>query len=70
VLVLAGVALGLFICTRTIRWLGSFLGDVDTGSPLFFGGMCLLLFGAMVSVALIPAARATRQPPMDVLRAE
>jgi hypothetical protein len=70
VLVLAGVAIGLFIATRTVGWLGDFLGDVDYMNPFFFGGMCLLLFSAMVLVALVPALRATRLPPMDALRAE
>ena len=70
VLVLAGVAIGLYMTKETIGWLGSFLGDVDTANALLFGALCVALFCAMVLAALVPAFRATKLDPMEVLRAE
>lgn len=70
VLVLAGVAIGLYATKQTIGWLGSFLGEVDLTNALLFGVVCIALFGAMVLSALVPAVRATKLDPMEVLRAE
>ena len=70
VLVLAGVAIGLYTTKETIGWLGSFLGDVDVANALLFGALCVALFCAMVLSALVPAFRATKLDPMEVLRAE
>jgi putative ABC transport system permease protein len=70
VLVLAGVAIGLYSTKQTIGWLGSFLGEVDLTNALLFGSVCVALFGAMVLAALVPAVRATKLDPMEVLRAE
>jgi putative ABC transport system permease protein len=70
VLVLAGVAIGLYTTKQTIGWLGSFLGEVDLTNALLFGAVCVALFGAMVLSALVPAVRATKLDPMEVLRAE
>ncbi len=70
VLVLAGVAIGLYMTTETIGWLGSFLVYADTENVVVFGALCVALFCAMVLSALIPAFRATKLDPMEVLRAE
>jgi predicted permease len=70
VLVLAGIAIGLYLTSQTIHWLGFFLGQVDVNSAPFFAMMCIALFGSMVAAALVPAIRATRLNPMDVLRSE
>jgi ABC-type antimicrobial peptide transport system permease subunit len=70
VLVLAGIAIGLFLTRQTVHWIGSFLGQVDVYSAPFFAAMCVALFCAMVAAALVPAIRATRLHPMDVLRSE
>ncbi|MDB4893250.1 MAG: permease [Gemmatimonadetes bacterium] len=70
VLVLAGVAIGLYATKQTIGWLGSFLGEVDLTNALLFGAVCVALFAAMVLSALVPAVRATKLDPMEVLRAE
>ena len=70
VLVLAGVAIGLYMTKETIGWLGSFLGDVDSANVLLYGALCVGLFCAMVLAALVPAFRATKLDPMEVLRAE
>jgi putative ABC transport system permease protein len=68
--VLAGIAIGLYLTRETVNWIGPFLGQVDVYSAPFFGAMCVVLFCAMVAAALVPAIRATRLHPMDVLRSE
>ncbi len=70
VLVLAGVAIGLYMTKETIGWLGEFLGEVDLTNALLFGLLCVALFSAMVLSAFVPAFRATKLDPMEVLRAE
>ncbi|MEO7458456.1 MAG: ABC transporter permease [Gemmatimonadaceae bacterium] len=70
VLVLAGVAIGLYVSKETMGWLGSFLGDADLQNALMFGALCVVVFTAMVVSAFVPAMRATRMDPMEVLRAE
>ncbi|CAN5765819.1 ABC transporter permease [soil metagenome] len=70
VLVLAGVAIGLYMTKETIGWLGEFLGDVDLTNALLFGLLCIALFSAMVLSAFVPAFKATKLDPMEVLRAE
>lgn len=70
VLVLAGVAIGLYITKETIGWLGSFLTEVDIANALLFGALSIALFAAMVLSAFVPAFRATKLDPMEVLRAE
>ena len=70
VLVLAGVAIGLYMTKETIGWLGEFVVDVDLTNALLFGLLCVALFSAMVLSAFVPAFRATKLDPMEVLRAE
>jgi putative ABC transport system permease protein len=70
VLVLAGVAIGLYMTKETIGWLGEFLGEVDLTNALLFGLLCIALFSAMVLSAFVPAFKATKLDPMEVLRAE
>ena len=70
VLVLAGVAIGLYMTKETIGWLGDFLGEVDLTNAFLFGLLCVALFSAMVLSAFVPAFRATKLDPMEVLRAE
>ena len=70
VLVLAGVAVGLYMTKETIGWLGEFLGEVDLTNALLFGLLCIALFSAMVLSAFVPAFKATKLDPMEVLRAE
>lgn len=70
VLVLLGVAIGLAITALTMGWISEFLGTVGYVGLAVYGIMCIALFGAIVITALVPAVRATRMGPMEVLRAE
>jgi predicted permease len=70
VLVLAGVAIGLLVTKQTIVWLQAFLGDVGLNHAFVFGVLCVLVFAVVVIAALVPALRATRVEPMQVLRGE
>ncbi|MEO8333519.1 MAG: ABC transporter permease [bacterium] len=70
VLVLAGVAIGLYMAKGTIAWLGVFLGENDMTNAPLFALICVALFAMMVGAALVPAIKATQLDPMDVLRAE
>jgi ABC-type antimicrobial peptide transport system permease subunit len=70
VIVLAGIAIGLFLTKEILSWLGPFMTGTDEFSAWFFGVMCVVLFVAMVLSALVPAIRATQLDPMEVLRAD
>ena len=70
VLVLAGVAIGLFLTKLTLSWVEAFTAGTDIYNAPLFGAVCIGLFSAMVLAAIGPAVRATRLDPMEVLRAE
>lgn len=67
-LVLAGVALGLAGAWATSRFLGSLLYAVQPRDPLTFGAVAVLLVGVGALAAWLPARRATRVDPAEVLR--
>ncbi len=66
----AGVALGLLAGLLATRILTGLLHGVNPRDPLTLGGVTLLLFGVCLLASWLPARRAARVEPMDVLREE
>ena len=69
-MVLAGVALGLYLIKRTVGWLYGFSFEGDEYDAVLFAVMAAGLFAAAVVSALIPAWRATKIDPSESLRSE
>lgn len=65
-----GIGLGLVASVLATRPLEALLYQVGPRDPLVLGGTALLLLGVAVVASLIPAFRATRVDPVEVLRAE
>lgn len=70
VLVLAGVAIGLFFTKHTIWWLGIFLDDEVGYDAVLMAFIAAFLFAVAVAAAAVPAWRATRIDPVEALRHE
>jgi ABC-type antimicrobial peptide transport system permease subunit len=71
VLILGGVAIGLFFTKYTIVWLGGFMmGENDAYDSPLFASIAAFLFGIAALSAFIPAIRATRIDPVEALRHE
>jgi putative ABC transport system permease protein len=68
--VVLGGAIGAVASWLGARALASFLFGVGPGDPLSLSAAMVLLLGAGVGAALIPAARAGRVDPLRSLRAE
>jgi predicted permease len=68
VFVLSGLLLGQLLTVVVAKWLG--LGEVFESKGLLFGAIIASLFALMALAGLVPAYRATRVDPMQVLRAE
>jgi putative ABC transport system permease protein len=69
-LILAGVALGLFMTKYAIWWLGQFMQENDGYNALLFALIATALFAIAVMAAFVPAWRATRIDPVEALRHE
>jgi putative ABC transport system permease protein len=69
-MVLPGTVLGLALAFVASRALGSMLFRVGPHDPETFLAVTLLLVGAAVIAALIPAGAAARVDPAETLRAE
>ncbi len=69
-LAVAGVLLGALAAIPATGFLASMLYQVSAGDPLVFAGVALLLLAVAVVAAYIPARRASRVDPMEVLRFE
>jgi ABC-type lipoprotein release transport system permease subunit len=65
-----GVALGLLAALGLTRLLESLLVGVTPADPTTFIAMAMLLLCVALLASYLPARRATRVDPMDVLRQE
>lgn len=70
VFALLGIAIGLALTAFTAQWIGGFVGGIGVGEVAWYATTCVLLFSCAVGSALVPAVRATRIAPMEVLRAD
>jgi len=68
--VAAGIAVGVTAATFGTRVLGDLLFGVEPGDPLTSAAVALLLGLVGLGATLVPAWRATRLDPAEVLRAE
>ncbi len=66
-LALHGAVLLAFVATR---WVRSLLFETQTADPMAIGGSLALLIGAAALAAILPARRAARIDPIEVLRNE
>ena len=66
----AGIVIGLVAAAGLSRLLGSFLFEVDPFEPAIFAGISLLLAAVAFTAAYVPAYRAGRVDPVQVLREE
>ncbi len=69
-LVAAGIVVGLFASTGTVRLLESFLFGVTGDDRLTLVGAPLVLAGVALVACWLPGHRAARVDPMDALRVE
>ena len=68
VLVGAGVVIGLLVAVAATRMVESVLFGVTPADPLTFAAVTMVLLAAGLVACWLPARRATRMDPMDVLR--
>lgn len=61
-----GVAAGLAVS----RYLRSLLYEIGPTDPWTYGGVCALLLAVTLAASIVPARRAVRADPVEVLRAE
>jgi hypothetical protein len=65
-----GLAIGVVLALAVTRVLASALAGVSPTDPAVLGGVSALLVGAALLAAYVPARRATRVSPTEVLRSE
>jgi len=70
VLATAGVAIGAAGALVATRWLDQYLVGIAPTNPATFLFVALLMIGAALAAAAMPAWRAARMDPTIVLRAE
>jgi predicted permease len=69
-LMTVGVAAGVGVTMVLLKYFGNQLGVTDPFDPGSLGGACLVLAGAGLAACLIPAIRAGRMNPVEVLRGD
>ena len=69
-LAMMGVGVGLAGAVATTRWLGSLLFQVSPVDPLVLAGVSASLVVVALAAAIMPARRAARVDPIQVLQAE
>jgi putative ABC transport system permease protein len=67
---LVGIALGLLAALWTSRLLSGFLFGIDARDPATFLSVAALLLAVCAVASYLPARRASRVDPIEVLRAE
>ena len=68
--VLAGVGAGLVSALIATRWLRSLLYETQPADPLAIAGTLILLVTVAALASILPARRASRVDPVEVLRAQ
>ena len=68
--VLTGAGAGLLLAFVATRWVRSLLYQTPTADPVAIGGSLALLIAAAALAAILPARRAARVDPIEVLRNE
>ena len=68
--VAGGIVVGLAGAAGLSRSLGSLLYDIRPVDAATYGTVCAVLLGVRFAAAVVPARRAMRTDPMEVLRAE
>jgi putative ABC transport system permease protein len=69
-LVVTGLALGLMAALGLKRWMNTLLYEVRPNDPATFAAVALLLTAVALLACYLPARRATKTDPMNVIRHE
>ena len=67
--VVVGLVIGTALAALIARGIASLLFDVSTTDPVVFGGVALALAAIAGAAMLVPARRAARGEPVEVLQA-
>jgi ABC-type antimicrobial peptide transport system permease subunit len=70
VIAAAGIVIGVLVGLALMRFAGALFGVIQMPNVLPIAGAATLLVTAAILASLLPAARASRVDPMEVLRSE
>jgi ABC-type antimicrobial peptide transport system permease subunit len=68
--VITGAGAGLVLALIATRWMRSLLYETQAADPMAIGGSLVLLGIVAALAAVLPARRASRVDPMEVLRTQ